>query len=96
MNFRFHEAADEEAIAITAYYEQQRPGLGQEFAVEIEAAIRRILSFPDAWPPYDEGTRICRTKRFPYGIVYERDEKMITILAVMHLRRDPGYWKGRT
>ena len=36
MNFRFHEAADEEAIAITAYYEQQRPGLGQEFAVEMK------------------------------------------------------------
>ena len=90
MNFQFHEKAREEAIAVRVHYEQLRAGLGQAFAEEVDAAIRRVLAFPDAWPPYDEGTRICRTKRFPYGIVYEREDEMITIVAVMHLRRDPG------
>ncbi|MCZ6674550.1 MAG: type II toxin-antitoxin system RelE/ParE family toxin [Verrucomicrobia bacterium] len=33
--------------------------------------------------------------RFPYGIIYRIDDDVIYVVAVMHLKRNPGYWKNR-
>ncbi len=33
--------------------------------------------------------------RFPYGVVYTVRGADLVIIAVMHLRRKPGYWQGR-
>ncbi len=34
-------------------------------------------------------------RRFPYEILYAEEDKEIFIVAVMHLHRDPEYWKHR-
>ena len=34
-------------------------------------------------------------KRFPYGILYSKEQKGIFIVAVMNLYRQPEYWKHR-
>ena len=34
-------------------------------------------------------------KRFPYAIHYAMEGKTVTVLAVAHQRRKPGYWRGR-
>ena len=36
-------------------------------------------------------------KRFPYRIHFTHDEaeRHVVIYAVMHVRRDPDYWKSR-
>ncbi len=39
--------------------------------------------------------RRCQTKRFPFGVLYSEEAKGIFVLAVMHLHRDPDYWKHR-
>ena len=39
--------------------------------------------------------RRCLVHRFPYGVLYSVEPEGISILAVMHLRRDPDYWKQR-
>jgi hypothetical protein len=36
---------------------------------------------------------VCR--RFPFGVVYREMTKEVRVLAVMHQRRRPGYWKAR-
>ena len=38
---------------------------------------------------------ITLVKRFPYGVVYNYENEEISILAVMHLYREPDYWKYR-
>jgi toxin ParE1/3/4 len=35
------------------------------------------------------------TREFPYGIIYVERPDNIWILALMHLHREPGYWKRR-
>jgi plasmid stabilization system protein ParE len=77
------------------FYEGKRPGLGGEFEVEVLAALDRIQSWPDAWSRATRRTRMCRTKRFPYVIVYAPRESEILVIAVMHGSRRPGYWKKR-
>jgi hypothetical protein len=56
----------------------------------------------DAWPktPMSAGwfrPRIYRrlVPGFPFGILYRIDAHEIVVLAVMHLRRRPGYWMDR-
>jgi toxin ParE2 len=77
------------------YYDSQRPGLGDEFNVEVLAAIDRIKLWPYAWSRATRRARMCRTKRFPYVIVYVPYEVEVVVVAVMHGHRRPGYWKKR-
>ncbi len=95
MNWSFHPEAESEFLEAVNYYEECRTGLGHEFAVEIYAAIERIVAYPLAWPILEGQIRRLQTNRFPYGVLYTQDADTLYILAVMHLHRQPGYWKGR-
>ena len=95
MNFHFHPEADEEFIEAAAYYEQCEPGLGLDFSREVHSSIQNILSYPKMWPELDEDVRRCLVHRFPFGVLYSIEPDGIFILAVMHLHRDPDYWRHR-
>jgi len=95
MTFSFHPDAEKEFLEAIDYYESCQPGLGEDFYSEVNAAIQRILDFPEAWPVLDGDVRRCLTYRFPYGILYSMEKQNIYILAIMHLRRAPNYWISR-
>lgn len=95
MKFSFHPDAEAEFLDAINYYEGCEQGLGHDFAIEVHSAIENILSFPKAWAILEDGIRRCQIRRFPYGIVYYNDENNILVLAVMHLHRNPDYWKDR-
>ncbi|MCI0361983.1 MAG: type II toxin-antitoxin system RelE/ParE family toxin [Planctomycetaceae bacterium] len=95
MNVRFIKAASDELDGAIRYYDGQRPGLGEEFRTEVDAALDRIEFWPNAWSRASNEARVCKTKRFPFGVVYCSDEDEIVVIAVMHLHRRPGYWKKR-
>ncbi|MEW6246878.1 MAG: type II toxin-antitoxin system RelE/ParE family toxin [Nitrospirota bacterium] len=93
---KFHREASEELERAKAWYEQQRAGLGEAFLHEVESAISRIRDNPTTWPCYPgKDTQRYILHRFPFGIVYQRQSQIIRVLAVMHLKREPGYWKRR-
>ena len=95
MNFPFHPEADEEFVEGISYYESCEPGLGLDFAREVNAAIRNAADYPAMWPEIESEVRRCLVHRFPYGVLYSVEAQGIFILAVMHLHRDPDYWKHR-
>lgn len=95
MEVRFLGIAEAELLDAIAYYNGESEGLGYEFAAEVRRTIARIVEYPAAWPVLSKRTRRCRLNRFPYGVLYQRREEMILIVAVMHLRRDPESWKVR-
>jgi plasmid stabilization system protein ParE len=66
-----------------------------EFRTTVSGAIRNIAQSPQLWPKYQHGTRRFVLQRFPFSIVYLDDPELITIIAVAHGKRKPGYWKGR-
>jgi hypothetical protein len=37
----------------------------------------------------------CLVHVFPYAILYSIEAKYVLIVAVMHLSREPGYWRHR-
>jgi toxin ParE1/3/4 len=92
----FHPAAIEEARAALLWYAERSAAIADAFVAELDAAMERILEAPQRWPTYAHGTRRYLLRRFPYLIVYRELPTGIQVLAVMHGRRQPGYWKTRT
>ncbi len=80
-----------------AWYEERAENLGTEFLLEVDRAIETIRHSPTVWPFRDEQRHIRRylVHRFPYGVIYRVAGSIIQVIAVMHLRRHPDYWKGR-
>ena len=95
MTFDFHPEARLEYREAATFYESRRPGLGAGFSMEVEAAIGRILEAPRRWREIEQDVHSCRTRTFPYAILYSVEHDLVLIVAVMHLRRKPGYWRGR-
>lgn len=95
MKVIFHPEADQEFLESIDYYQAQQPGLGEDYYTEIMASVARITKSPNAWPLLEGDIRRCLTHRFPFGALYNVEEDLICILAVMHLRRQPDYWKHR-
>ena len=95
MNFSFPPEAEQEFNAAIDYYESIHPGLGYDFAFEVRSAIHRAIDFPKAWSVLDGDVRRSLVKRFPYGVLYSKENNGILILAVMNLHREPGYWETR-
>jgi len=88
-------AAEAELLDAVSFYNGQSEGLGYELALEVKQTIGRIVQFPDAWQTLSTRTRRCRTKRFPYGVVYQVRDDLILIVAIMHVRRHPDTWRSR-
>lgn len=95
MNVLILETAEREIEEAVDYYNEQLPGLGFEFAIELKEAIARIVDFPDAWIPFSKNSRKCLINRYPYAILYQVEDETILIHAVMHLKRDPLSWQKR-
>lgn len=95
MRIRFLTLAQKELDDAVAYYNDERPGLGYRFLAEVLDTIDRIKQLPEAWQPFPRGTRRCQVRRFPYGVVYRKEDGLILIVAVAHLHREPDYWVDR-
>lgn len=67
-----------------------------EFRVTVSDGIRRIVQAPQRCPKYLYGTRRFLLDRFPFSVVYLDAPEVLSIVAVAHNKRKPGYWKQRT
>jgi len=95
MRVSFLAPAETELDEAIAFYEHQQEGLGDEFLVEVLLTLERIKGFPSAWPQISQRIRRCRTRRFPYGVLYRHVGEEIVVVAIAHLHRKPGYWADR-
>lgn len=96
MTLVFHPLAERELIAATKFYESRASGLGADFIRQIEATLANVLANPELGSLF-AGNKIRRRliDRFPYDVVCELDNDDVFVLAIMHLKRRPGYWKRR-
>ena len=93
MKVRILSCAEQELSEAVDYYNTQCPGLGYEFAAEVQQALTRIAEFPEAWPSVSARSRRCLTRRFPYGILCQIRKNEILVLAVMHMKQNPQNWQ---
>lgn len=90
-----HPAAEAEMRAAAGFYQDCQPGLGTRFLDEVSRAGGRIADTPAAWPVVSGQIRRSLLNHFPFGLLYRIETKRIYVLAVMHLRREPNYWRKR-
>jgi hypothetical protein len=67
----FLEVAEQELDEAIEFYNQEKPGVGDEFLIEVLKTLDRIREFPQSAEPFTENTRRALTRRFSYGIIYE-------------------------
>ena len=91
----FHRLATGEMIESARYYERRREGLGFRFLHAVEDTCRRIEELPESGAVLGGEVRKRAVARFPYNVLYRIEDEHIFILAIMHHRRKPGYWKRR-
>jgi hypothetical protein len=92
---RFHPEADAEMMSAAKYYETQQKDLGKRFLASVQDALNRIQVNPLLYQEIEAGVRRCLTTTFPFGVVFRIMPNQYVIIAVMHLHREPGYWKNR-
>lgn len=91
----FQAEAETELLESIHRYEQEKPGLGDEFLAEVRTLAARLLDYPGSGSPVFRDVRRARVRRFAYQLIYRVRPDALIIVAVMHLRRKPGYWKNR-
>ncbi|MDZ7714793.1 MAG: type II toxin-antitoxin system RelE/ParE family toxin [Balneolaceae bacterium] len=95
MTFQYHPEAAKELTSTIQYYEEKSVGLGADFLDEIEEAVAQALAHPNSGSLLTKQDHRILLDRFPYEIIYDVSESIITISAVKHLKRKPAYWKSR-
>jgi plasmid stabilization system protein ParE len=93
--YRLHPLAWLEIEGGENWYRQRSPNASVEFIAEVSEAIKSIREAPNRWPRHLHGTRRFVLDRFPFSIVYINTDDLVSIVAVAHSKRKPGYWKVR-
>ena len=93
--YRFHREADEEFIEALQHYFAISPALSGRFYDEIDRLIAMARAHPRRSREFDPPARRLLAEDFPYALVYLDEPDHVWLVAVMHLKRQPGYWKQR-
>ena len=95
----FHPEAVAEFRANVAWYDEKRDGWGSRFEAAVDDVIEILLVWPESgavWACDSEQTvRSYGISRFPYRLVYFVDHSEIIVIALVHNKRKPGYWRSR-
>ncbi|MDP8245005.1 MAG: hypothetical protein P9L94_13040 [Candidatus Hinthialibacter antarcticus] len=91
----FHPDAQTEMTEAAIYYESLQQNLGKRFLASVKDSIHRVQINPVLYPVIELDVRRCLVRPFPFGVMYRDMPGKIIVVAVMHLHREPGYWKDR-
>ena len=100
MILRLETAAATDADEVVTWYDQQRSELGDEFLLEFQACLSRIVQGPLPFAklegrPRGSEIRRCLMDRFPYLIIYQVRSTEVVVLAVIHTQRSLRAWRKR-
>jgi plasmid stabilization system protein ParE len=88
-------AAVRDAETAPKWYEAQRPGLGIEFILELDAAIEKAVEAPETYELKYRKVRRVLMRRFPYAVYFVLERNVVEVFAILHQHRDPTTWQSR-
>lgn len=96
MQYSIRKEAEDDMAEAYEYYESCRENLGSDFLLCIEESFARIAKNPNQYKPIYKDVHRALVRRFPYGVYYVVIEKQISIIGVVHARKNPKHWQERT
>lgn len=90
-----HPEAAEELREALAWYADRSARAPTRLLREYDEHVAIIRSNPDGIRLIYRQYRRLNLSRFPYAIIFRLRQRSIFIIAVMHERRHPDYWKSR-
>src|SRR5947208_2689977 len=78
------------------WYEDERPGLAERFLSDVNRTVARIRQRPLHFPAVSGNVRRALLHTFPFAVYFQVLDEIVIVLAVLHLRRNPNVWRGRT
>ncbi len=93
-------SAEQDLADAMAWYDANRPGLGGEFLLAVQARLAIMAERPWQFPLFATGGprqfRFALVRRFPYRILFEiRSENRVIVLGLAHTSRGPRSWRER-
>jgi len=87
---------EDDVIAAALWYDEQQPGLGDDFLDEVEVAVASLAANAPLYSIRFANVRCLRLRRFKrYGIYYVIRENEVHLLAIHHGARDPEWLRQR-
>ena len=97
MIVQFLPAARQDLVDAAQWYlEDGGPAVAEQLGSAVERAVQLLAQMPQIGTAYNSGPlRTWPPKRYPYTVVYRVQGDVLTVMAVAHQSREPGYWVGR-
>lgn len=73
------------------WYEDQLPGLGEDFLNELNTVFEKLKQNPQYYGYIFDEFRDIRLKRFPYLVVFKIVSRKVYINSVKHSKQSPRY-----
>jgi plasmid stabilization system protein ParE len=95
MQIEFHPEATKELEASAKWYAERSLTAARSFLVAVDLAIRSIARDPERFAFVDDKHRSGSVTSFPFQVVFRYADNLLTVVAVAHAKRRPGYWRCR-
>ena len=95
MKIRILDAAAQDLIDGSRFYEMQEAGLGQYFLDSLFADVDSLLLYAGLHPICFGAYHRLLAKRFPFAIYYKIDGDLVLVYAVLDCRRNPAWARRR-
>ena len=88
--------ATADIVSAAEWYDDQQPGLGDEFVAEVDVVIRSLARNAYAHSVRFADVRCARLKRFKrYGVYYFVWQEEVIVFSVFHGSRHPRWLRER-
>jgi toxin ParE1/3/4 len=91
----FHPEASLEYLEAIEYHAAINVELGERFDSEIQRLVNEVSRDPQRFSRLHPPVQRALSREFPYSVVYLDEPDRVWIVAVMHAKRRPGYWRNR-
>lgn len=92
---RIAPAAARDIVGAYNWYEEQQPGLGEQFRAELQVSFALVQQFSEAGPAVHRDLRRLLVRRFPYALYYRLTDTDVVIRGCLHLHSNPSRWRRR-
>lgn len=92
---RYHPQVVDDLSRATSYYDAISTELGNRFRQSVRSCLHDLTQRPNSYGKIDGSIRAAMTNAFPYVVLFDYSEPVVTVLAIHHAATDPANWTRR-